>query len=59
MSVCHLKTALRAPPSIISVTVQPTYYQYGDDVVLTCIVTSYPAPDYIGWNMKVAIFFIS
>ncbi|XP_022307008.1 uncharacterized protein LOC111113202 [Crassostrea virginica] len=40
--------ALRAPPSIISVTVQPTYYQYGDDVVLTCIVTSYPAPDYIG-----------
>lgn len=41
------------PPSIVSVVIRPTFYQYGDDVELTCVVESNPDYDQLGWNMLV------
>lgn len=41
------------PPSIVSVVIRPTFYQYGDDVELACAVESNPDYDQLGWNMLV------
>nr|XP_011433709.2 basement membrane-specific heparan sulfate proteoglycan core protein-like [Crassostrea gigas] len=47
-------TAVYGPPSIVSVVIRPTFYQYGDDVEMACAVESNPDYDQLGWNMLTA-----
>ncbi|XP_061190040.1 uncharacterized protein LOC133197871 [Saccostrea echinata] len=55
LNTLPIVTKAPGPPHIVSVNVVPNIIRYGDNVVATCNVISYPPYDIFSWSMMVPV----